>query len=395
MKKLISILTAMALFHFTFNSHAAIVYVDINATGLENGMDWMNAYNELFDALANATAGDEIWIADGLYKPTNLPVRTYTFEIPSGVSLYGGFNGSETLRNQRDWKANSTILSGGIGGPEQSDNSYQIIKIVDATESIVIDGLKIQRAYDVGGGSNIFVLNCADVTFTHCVFRYNEVGALDPFYFDESNIEFEDCLFRDNTGNSRLFRIANNAIINFTNVTISDNVATRIVHSDEGLLNLYNCIVYHNDVLDAPIGINEAENCVMEYGEEGIEFPEMISNEDPLFNDPINFDYTIQVLSPAIDWGNSSLNSSGRDLSSNVRVFGDSVDAGAYENQVEISFCEGDADQNGSVDILDVLAVSSNYNCTANCLLGDANADGSVNITDILSISSNFGNTCP
>lgn len=42
---------------------AAIIYVDVNASGSNNGSSWSNAYVDLQDALDNSAAGDEIRVA--------------------------------------------------------------------------------------------------------------------------------------------------------------------------------------------------------------------------------------------------------------------------------------------------------------------------------------------
>ena len=72
------------------------IYVDANATGANNGSSWADAYIYLQDGLAAATSGDNIWVAQGAYKPDHgigkTPGdRTATFELKAGVSIYGGF----------------------------------------------------------------------------------------------------------------------------------------------------------------------------------------------------------------------------------------------------------------------------------------------------------------
>ena len=71
-----------------------VVYVDASATGVGNGTSWADAYRQVFQALAAAVAGDEIWVAEGVYKPTTGTSREATLQLLSGVALYGGFAGT-------------------------------------------------------------------------------------------------------------------------------------------------------------------------------------------------------------------------------------------------------------------------------------------------------------
>ena len=49
----------------------AIIYVDTNATGSNNGNSWANAYNTIQAGLADADAPTtDIWVADGIYTET-------------------------------------------------------------------------------------------------------------------------------------------------------------------------------------------------------------------------------------------------------------------------------------------------------------------------------------
>jgi len=77
-------------------SYAATIYVDGSlTTGSNNGSSWANAYTDLQSALASATSGDDIWVAQGTYVPITGIDQTITFNLPIGVDIYGGFDNGD------------------------------------------------------------------------------------------------------------------------------------------------------------------------------------------------------------------------------------------------------------------------------------------------------------
>ena len=48
-------------------AHATIWYVNLNATGAQNGSSWADAFVSPQQGLSAAQAGDEIWVAKGVY----------------------------------------------------------------------------------------------------------------------------------------------------------------------------------------------------------------------------------------------------------------------------------------------------------------------------------------
>ena len=110
--------------------------VDIDSTApAPDGADWSTAYPALQDALDQAailnTDGDaendvnQIWIAEGTYKPTALldskEARSATFSMLDGVSLYGGFASDEPgleSRHGGETLLTGDILDNGTYGPD-------------------------------------------------------------------------------------------------------------------------------------------------------------------------------------------------------------------------------------------------------------------------------------
>ena len=116
-------------------------YVNANAQGANNGLSWPNAWVHLQTALQSAQAGDTIWVAAGTYKPTTDNNRDSSFKVPSGIAMYGGFTGTETQLNQRNWATNETLLSGDIGAPGDSlDNSFTIMYMDNPDSLTLVDG---------------------------------------------------------------------------------------------------------------------------------------------------------------------------------------------------------------------------------------------------------------
>jgi hypothetical protein len=149
-KIIVSILTILALFLYPLITNtpdqivkaAAIIYVDASATGAHDGTSWQDAFTSLQSALAVAVADDEIWVAAGTYTPGNN--RSATFQLISGVEIYGGFPVGGGDFDSRDPELNPTILSGDIGTPaNNADNSYHVIDGSGTDPNTILDGLTI------------------------------------------------------------------------------------------------------------------------------------------------------------------------------------------------------------------------------------------------------------
>lgn len=116
-----------------------IRYVKPGGSDMNSGDSWEAAYRTIqhaIDALA-ATPGmpGEVWVAAGTYEPTTYlednPNYPASFRMSDGISVYGGFAGTETSKADREIKAggmpwdfaNVTILQGQSYSGEISWNS--------------------------------------------------------------------------------------------------------------------------------------------------------------------------------------------------------------------------------------------------------------------------------
>ncbi|HQP04928.1 MAG TPA: choice-of-anchor Q domain-containing protein, partial [Bacteroidales bacterium] len=134
----------MGAYEFTSGVDPIRYYVKHDASGLNNGTTWENAFTSLQSALNVATAISEIWVAKGTYKPSydygiGGGLRFNHFRMINGVSIYGGFAGNEISINQRsdfgEGEVNETILSADINDDDVVAGSSSNLSITNNTEN--------------------------------------------------------------------------------------------------------------------------------------------------------------------------------------------------------------------------------------------------------------------
>jgi hypothetical protein len=203
-------------------AQGGILYVDAAAMGANDGSSWADAYTNLQDALDNAGTDNQIWVAEGIYKPTQLFVegdlRSAAFQMKNGVAIYGGFAGTEELLDDRDWVNHVTILSGDLNGDDGPDfanngeNSYHVLYNPGGTgmdSSAVLDGFTITAGnadfidlfpnFYGGGMYNYY----SSPMLNNCTFEGNSSayvgGGMANLY---SSPALTNCTFRDNSAGS-------------------------------------------------------------------------------------------------------------------------------------------------------------------------------------------------
>jgi predicted outer membrane repeat protein len=217
-------------------AESKVIYVKWDAGGSDNGASWTNAYTDLQSALSAAISGDEIWVAEGTYKPTTGTDRTVSFALKDGVAIYGGFAGTESLRSQRDFEANITILSGDLNGDDigftnNDENSHQVTTGSSTNHTAVLDGFTI-----TGGNANAYP---------------SEWGG--GMYNSNGNPSLANIVFAANYAESRGGGLYNgNSSPQLTNITFNNNTA----YDGGGIYNYESSPQLLNVVFDGNIAAN-------------------------------------------------------------------------------------------------------------------------------------------
>ena len=146
-----------------------IIYVDIAATGDENGTDWTNAYTDLADAIrrasnSNCITNPQIYVAQGTYDPENTPDKS--FVLPDNCSVYGGFRSGDTF-SQRKPKKYVTILTGDFDDDDFPDADT----VVTMGDESLLDGFTVTKAAYPGSG---VYGNGVDFTVENCTIKESE-----------------------------------------------------------------------------------------------------------------------------------------------------------------------------------------------------------------------------
>ena len=325
-----------------------VIYVNHSATGENNGSNWEDAYNDLQDALAAAEVDDEIWVAAGTYTPDlgggNIPGdRSASFTPRNGVSLYGGFNGSETSRDERDLNTQVTVLSGDLNGDDEFDfRNYDenVFHVVIGVENVTLDGFTIiggnangEQADNEGGGVYI---RSVSMNLSNCLIRRNYAGVGGGIMNRDADSIFVNCIFQQNksTFGGAIYNV--DSVPSITNCTLTNNEARDsggAMYNSSSSPIIVNSIIWNNHaILSEPeISSDDRSNPEITYTCIPDEFAGAGNKHaDPLF---VSADSGILILrptSPCIDAGND-LAAPKKDVRGRFRPHGDSVDMGAYE----------------------------------------------------------------
>jgi hypothetical protein len=284
----IFLLIPSCLFFLATSQAQNIWYVNAASQAAQpTGTTWQNAFPRLQDALQAAQYGDDIWVAAGVYNPTQTTQRDVSFVLKNGVRLLGGFEGTESSAEARNPQLHLTRLSGNIGNPVlNTDNSYHVLTGMGLDENTMLDGFTISDGYSIGSfsqdsdqfGAGLFLLGEEGLPdsrplIDHCIFEHNEAGQggggifagfinssdpIGPQYL--INPRIQNCTFLQNRGNiyggglMKSGRTMPNDTFLLENCRFTDNYAfashgggMQIEKTGNSILVLKDCIFEYNE----------------------------------------------------------------------------------------------------------------------------------------------------
>ncbi|MCH6259138.1 hypothetical protein MLD52_21455 [Puniceicoccaceae bacterium K14] len=272
-------------------------YVSDDALGGGNGDSWGSAFRYLQDALDQTVSGrgDEVWIEGGTYYPDDGTTvteedREASFTLVDGVTLYGGFEGTETSLDGRNVEANVSILSGEIIAGDSNQNAWSI-HVLRTSGFSILDGIVVEKGnanLDTGSGSNgggalssggvLTIKNCliknnlasssgggisGEIKVSNSVFIQNFAelrgGAI------SGKVQVEDCIFEGNSAGESAGAI--NGIVEAISSSFIGNSAKRYGGVFRGIIEASDCTFIGNSTEEkggVAMGNFNANNCLFE-----------------------------------------------------------------------------------------------------------------------------------
>jgi predicted outer membrane repeat protein len=327
---------------------------------------WATSTTNLQGAINASASGDMVWVAAGVYKPTDNPTQRYrSFAMANGVAIYGGFAGIETALTSRTLTyPSSTTLSGDIDndGTVAGNSFFIFYNRGSLTETAILDGFIITgNATDSESGTAMYNDHCSPL-IRNCTFRQNNGNAGGAMYNDggfsespdatASNPTLINCAFESNTAtngggaiyNNGAFLGASPTLINcsFQN-NVSENYGGGAIYTDlgesTGSISLINCAFWNNGgnetLYNSFIATTNAIYCLFDDTVTGyVSDPSNLTVTTSPFASSLTTQ--LRAASPAIDAGSNTdytnANGPATDLGGNDRFYNaGTIDIGAFE----------------------------------------------------------------
>lgn len=264
-----------------------IRYVMETAQGTGDGSSWANASGDLqkmIDELAQNNPQNltgEVWVAAGTYAPQSQLISgtaySASFRMRDGISVYGGFAGTETSKQERakgtmPWDFNNvTILKGAYydhANLQWNNNKWTLTSDsrhvvwfapmageAEFTRVTILDGMTIQGGYAQGG------TGLDD-------FKTDRGGGV---YMDGANAYLTNCVVKENyaTGNGGGVYLKDGRVQ--TSLIYNNNA-----DADGGAVYVYNTGLVHRSMLSNNSAYNGAGAYLYNEIESGVDHPEYL-----------------------------------------------------------------------------------------------------------------------
>ena len=272
------------------------------------GLSWATAYTTIQPAINDAIGGDEIWIKQGTYA------LAATIDVNKAVEILGGFNGTETQRQDRDWQSNPTIV----------DANNVVYHCFEITADATIDGFgSIANANAAGFGANedigggIYAHDC-NAVINNCVIESNYAQGNGAGMMLDGTHYVNNCTFKNNST---------------SNSGSGAGIYCRGSDIEQGQSVITNCIIVANtanrgggiyyDIYTSPVVIN----CTIVGNTAG---PTGTGSGGGVY---VNYQYCYPVIMNSILWGNR-----GRVNSVDIYFYYDDTQPGSDWTNMKIGY---------------------------------------------------------
>lgn len=332
-----------------------VIYVAMNGNDDNDGTSWANAKRTINTAINSATQGQQIWVSVGYYSEIITP--------NDGISVYGGFSGSEKTANERqsgsrtsingiscDVYTQETIVDGFkmsdklyiaansysvvlkdyviLRNCEISNNKYNVITVSCEKKSCIIENCSIcGNTLKSRTSGAVTTTGSGVVTLVNCFLQGNDQG---PAIYNAGYIKTINCVIANNYEGVRSWGSG----ADFINTTFAGNRNFALAVNND--VQLYNCIVWDDQILNYEgnsISIT-LESCVHEPDGDNsaIRFVSPVAYGD----DWTKADWSLSSGSSCIDSGVNifyAIDEDPYDIAGNPRISNGTIDIGAYEYQ--------------------------------------------------------------
>jgi probable HAF family extracellular repeat protein len=257
-----------------------------------DGTNWEEAFKTIHEAMDVANANHEIWVKQGTYFVTS------TIDVDKSVAIYGGFNGTENKRSERNWRTNVTTVDG-----------QNTVTCFYFTADATIDGFTIAHGHTDWGGGGMYNDSCSPLV-ANCRFSENEAIWGGGIHNDTSFPTITNCIFDGNIARDGAGMHNRESSPTVTNCTFSGNKAD----SGGGIFNylsstptITNCIFWRDTAITGPEIYDFSSSyptvTYCDINQDGYVGSNGNIRQAPVFINPANGDIHLQQSSPCIDTG--------------------------------------------------------------------------------------------